>query len=63
MQVSRKHWKYVWWFWVLLLGVKYKKLEIRLEKNMCQRKEENLAETNRGSYIQSKGMVIKIIRQ
>ena len=33
------------------------------EKYVPEERRQNLAETNRGSYIQSKGMVIKIIRQ
>ena len=37
-------------FWVLLLGVKKGKLGIRLEKNTYRKKEDNLAETDWGSY-------------
>ena len=38
-------------FWVLLLGVKNKKFGIKLKKkNMPEKRRQNLAEADRGSY-------------
>ena len=50
-------------FWVLLLGVKNKKLGIYTrEKFMPEERRKNLAETDRGIILQSRGMSRRILR-
>ena len=44
-------------FWVLLLGVKNEKLGIRLQKNICRKKEDKISWNRQGIILQSRGMV------